>query len=109
LILLDTNIFLEVLLDRGKADECEALLKRVAAGEEEATVSHFSIHAIEAIIGRGEGLPAFLQSVESSLGLTVQETDTSDELAISLLSKSLNRDFDDTLQYFLAKKTGASG
>ena len=95
LILLDTNIFLELLMDRDKAGDCEALLERV-----------FSLHAVEAVIGEGDGLLDFLRNVENSLGLSVHDTDVSDEIAISLLSKTLGRDFDDSLQYYLAKKLG---
>jgi predicted nucleic acid-binding protein len=106
LILLDTNIFLELLMDRDKAGDCEALLERVSTGEREAVVSHFSLHAVEAVIGEGDGLLDFLRNVENSLGLSVHDTDVSDEIAISLLSKTLGRDFDDSLQYYLAKKLG---
>ncbi|MDG6925564.1 MAG: type II toxin-antitoxin system VapC family toxin [Nitrososphaerota archaeon] len=106
LILIDTNVFLEVLLDQKKAGECKALLKKVSAGELEAVVSHFTVHAVEAQIGSGPGLVEFLRTIENSLGLSVHDTDLSDEIAASLLARSLGRDFDDSLQYYLAKKLG---
>jgi predicted nucleic acid-binding protein len=106
LILLDTNIFLELLMDRNKAGDCAALLEKVSTGEREAVVSHFSLHSVEAVIGEGDGLLDFLRNVENSIGLSVHDTDVSDEIAVSLLSKTLGRDFDDSLQYYLAKKLG---
>ena len=80
LILLDTNIFLELLMDRDKAGDCEALL-RGSRRRAEAVVSHFSLHAVEAVIGEGDGLLDFLRNVENSLGLSVHDTDVSDEIA----------------------------
>jgi uncharacterized protein len=106
LILLDTNIFLELLLDQSKASDCETLLDEISTGEREAVVSHFSLHAVEALMDDREKLLGFLRDVENSDGLSVHETDVADEISIALLSKTLNRDFDDSLQYYLAKKLG---
>lgn len=78
MILIDTNVFLEVLLDQRKAADCKALLKKVSTGEKEAVVSHFSVHAVEALIGDGSGLLDFLRNVENSLGLSVHDTDLSE-------------------------------
>ncbi len=104
--LLDTNIFLELLLDQKRAAECERLLELVSKGTVEAVVTHFTVHAIEAYLGGGKSLEAFLRNLEHSLGLFVHETNISDEIAISLISKKIDRDFDDTLQYYVAKKLG---
>lgn len=109
MILIDTNIFLELIYDQEKASDCEALLNMVSNGEEEAAVSHFSIHAVEALIGgRDVRLVDFLRDVENSRGLSVHETNLSDEIAACLLSKNTKLDFYDSLQYYLAKKIGAS-
>ncbi len=107
MILIDANIFLEVLLDRKKAHECEALLNRVSKGEEQAVVSYFSIHGIESFMGSGRALTEFLQNLAASRGLSIQQADLSEEIAVSLLFVSIRRDFDDSLQYYLAKKTGS--
>lgn len=109
MILIDTNIFLELIYDQEKASDCEALLNVVSNGEEEAVASHFSIHAVEALIGGREGhLVDFLRDVENSRGLYIHETNLSDEIAACLLSRNTKLDFDDSLQYYLAKKIGAS-
>jgi predicted nucleic acid-binding protein len=106
LILLDTNIFLELLLDQKRAGECESLLELVSTGRVEAAVSHFTVHAVEAALGGGKNLDAFLRNLEHSVGLYVYDTNISDEIAVSLISKKIDRDFDDTLQYYVAKKLG---
>jgi predicted nucleic acid-binding protein len=102
--LLDTNIFLELLLDQKRAGECERLLEFVSKGTIEAVVTHFTVHAIEACLGSGKNLEAFLRNLQHFLGLFVYDTNISDE--ISLVSKKIDRDFDDTLQYYVAKKLG---
>jgi predicted nucleic acid-binding protein len=53
LILLDTGVFLELLLGQKKAPECEELLASISEGKTEAVVTHFTAHAVEAVLGRG--------------------------------------------------------
>ncbi len=106
-MLLDTNIFLELLLDQKRANECENLLELVSRGRMEAVVTHFTVHAIEAALGSGKNLDVFLRNLEHSVGLYVYDTSVSEEIAISLISKKIDRDFDDAVQYYVAKKLGA--
>ncbi len=107
MIVLDTNIFLELLLDQKRAGDCEDLLELVSRGEIEATVTHFAVHAVEAALPSGENLETFLRNLEHSVGLYVYDTNLSEEMAAALISKKIRRDFDDTLQYYVAKKLGA--
>ncbi len=108
MILIDTNIFLEVLLGGSRSRECEELLGKVAAGELEGVVTHFSIHSIEAIVGRKVNvITQFLQTIDQTQGLSVYDTSLADEVAAAMLMKASRRDFDDTLQLFVAKKLGA--
>lgn len=107
MILLDTNIFLELLLDQKRAAECESLLELVSKGEMEAAVTHFAVHAVEAALVSGENLERFLRNLEHSMGLYIYDTNLSEEMAAALISKKISRDFDDTLQYYVAKKLGA--
>jgi predicted nucleic acid-binding protein len=109
LILLDTNVFLEVLLRRKDAVKCKELLDRLSRGELEGVVTHFTIHSIEALIGKHQGdTVSFLRAVEQTSGLFVYDTTVADEVAVSLLSEKIGRDFDDALQYYVAKKLGAN-
>ncbi len=107
MILLDTNIFLELQLGRERAADCEELLNATSTGKIEATATHFAIHAVEAILRNNKALTTFLRNLENSQGLYIYETSIADEIATAMLSKSLKRDFDDTLQYYTAKKLGA--
>lgn len=97
------------MLKQEKSNDCEKFLNSVATGDIEATITRFSIHAIEAILKNPEHTTNFLHNVNSSIGLVVYDTDTSDEIAISLLMKEVKLDFDDTLQYYVARKIGAEG
>ena len=106
-MLLDTNIFLELMLGQKRAPECERLLEAVSKGEREATVTHFSIHAMEAILGSGKGLTSLLRNLETSQGLYVYETSVSEEAAVGLITLERKLDFDDALQYYVARKIGA--
>lgn len=106
MILLDTNIFLELLLDQTKAAECENLLEQVSRGEGEAVVTHFTVHAVEASLPDKVSLETFLRNLEHSVGLYVYDTNLSEEMAAALLSEKMGLDFDDALQYYVAKKLG---
>lgn len=106
MLLVDTNIFLELFLGQEKAEECEKFLQKISNGELEAVVSKFTIHAIEAILRNSELILAFLRNVQGSLGLNVYETSMEDEMAASMLMDKIKLDFDDAVQYYLAKKLG---
>ena len=107
MLLIDTNVFLELMLGRERADECERFLDKVSSGELEAAVSKFTVHAVEALLNDPNLTHAFLRNVQNSLGLSVYETSLDDEIATSMLMDKLKLDFDDALQYYIAKKLGA--
>lgn len=107
LILLDTNIFLELLLDQKRAAECETLLEHIATGKMEAAITHFAVHAVEAVLEDSKTLVTFLANLEHSAGMLIYDTTLSDEMAAALISRKIDLDFDDALQYYVAKKLGA--
>jgi len=106
MLLVDTCIFLELLLNQSRAQECREFLDKIARGELEAIVTTFTIHAIEAIINEADTILSFLRNIMASKGLYVYITTISDEIAASILMGKIKRDFDDTLQYYVAKKLG---
>lgn len=106
MILLDTNIFLELLLDQKRATECEELLQLISKGKTEAAVTHFAVHAVEAAIGDPKSLATFLGNLEHSAGLSIYDTNLSDEMAAALITQKIGLDFNHTLQYYVAKKLG---
>jgi predicted nucleic acid-binding protein len=110
LILVDTNIFLELLLGRKRVPECQRLLQALSRGEMEgwspASPSTPSRRPW-AGGGGGDALTTFLRNLERSVGLYVYDSDISDETAAGLLAEKIERGFDDSLQYYVARKLGA--
>jgi hypothetical protein len=51
-------------------------------------------------------LATSLANLEHSVGLSIYDTNLSDEIAAALISRKIGLDFDDTLQYYVAKKLG---
>jgi len=106
MLMVDTNIFLELFLGQEKADECENLLQKISSGELEAIVSKFTLHAIEAILNNPELTLTFLRNIQGSLGLNVYDTNIEEEMAAAMLMDKAKLDYDDALQYYIAKKFG---
>lgn len=104
MILLDTNIFLEMFLKQDRAAQCEHLLDGISEGELEAVVTRFSVHAVEEILGKAETASIFLRNLERSTGLVVYDTGNADIIATTIVQQKTKLDFDDALQYFVAKK-----
>ncbi|VVB94131.1 PIN domain protein [uncultured archaeon] len=108
--LIDTNIFLELLLNRAFKNDCARLLKEVEIGNLEVYVSSFSIHSIEVILSnfnKEKELKIFLGSIIDFEGLFVYTTNLEEELeAIEETENGL--DFDDALQSFVTKRLKAS-
>ena len=106
-ITVDTSVFIELLLDQDKAKESGSLLNAIAQDRLEAVVSHFAVHAIEAMLP-SQKLSSFLKDVETSKGLTVYETTISDEQSVAILSGKIGLDFYDSIQYYVAKRTSSA-
>ena len=107
--LIDTNIFLEILLAQEKKDECIALLKEIENDHISAAVTKFSIHSIEVIMGNfrmTDELRIFLESLSELKSLHIYTTNISDEInAIDEMEMGL--DFDDALQVSAARALNA--
>ncbi len=109
MFLIDTNIFLELALDQEKAEDCASFLTAVSDGTVEAIVTHFTVHAVETSIGKGNRLTEFLRNIESSHGLRVSDASISEEVSIAVLAEKVGKlDFEDAVQYFVAKKSDSS-
>jgi len=107
-ITIDTSIFVEMMLGQKRAQESKSLLDAVAQGEVNAVLSHFTLHALEAMISSQKKLSEFLKNVETTKGLDVFDTTLSDEQSIAVLSEKLGLDFDDSVQFYVAKRTNSS-
>ena len=103
--LIDTNIFLEILLEQEKSKECEALVNK-AIQSSGFYISSFTIHSIEVIMLRNNKineLMEFLSDINQSKIIRI-ESDTEDELNALNSMKNLKLDFDDSLQFCLCEK-----
>jgi predicted nucleic acid-binding protein len=104
--LIDANIFLEVIFRREYWPASMQFLNRVAAGHSTAFISAFELHGIEALLSHRNqftALDRFLRGVESSRGLSVYYSTVREEHEALQYTKQFSLDFDDSLQYAIAK------
>jgi len=74
MFLIDTNIFLEVMLARSRRTACIAFLESVKAGRDKAAVTDFTIYSVMIILesqGKLRELNRFLRSLSAYKGLTL--------------------------------------
>lgn len=112
MFLIDTNIFLEVMLARAKRKACIEFLNAVKTGREKAAVTDFTIYSIMIILdglGKLQELDRFVRSFSAYKGLTLYATSVEDKLEAVKLAMNLEFDVDDAIQYASAKSLGAKG
>jgi len=100
--LIDTNIFLEVLLSRARKAESKKLLGSLGAGKSTGIVTDFAIHSIIVVMDglkRLNELKIFLSSLIAYKGLHVYSTTIADEARAVELALKQNLDMDDAIQY----------
>ena len=103
--LVDTNIFLEVLLSQAKKEECEKLLEQFKKGKKLAVMTDFTVHSIIVTMysyERLEGLKVFLSSLTSYKGLRIYPTELKNEIRATELTTQNKLDMDDAIQYAIA-------
>lgn len=104
-LLMDTNIFLEVILEQEKAEEAQALLAKTE--EHELFISDYSLHSIGVLLFRRRQHEVFGQFVKDmmlSAGLIMISLPGKDMEAIIDAARRFNLDFDDAYQYVAAEK-----
>jgi len=102
MFLIDTNIFLEVLLAREKKEDCKRSLRLLRDGEEKAIVTDFAVHSIIVVMDGLNELRSFLLSLIAYTGLQIRHTTLSEEVGATELALNLNLDMDDAIQYSTA-------
>ena len=103
--LVDTNIFLEVLLSRAKKEECKNFLKSLRDGEKTGMVTDFTIHSIIVIMSnfnKLNELKTFLLSLTAYKGLHLYSTTIADEVKAVEIATKQDLDMDDAIQYSTA-------
>ena len=110
--LIDTNIFLEVLLAQKRKKEAKKFLQYVRDSIITAYFSRFSLYSIELLLTKlklFDELTTFLIAIKKFKGLRIISTTPTDDLLIVKIIKNTSLDFDDALQYYLVKKYNLDG
>jgi len=108
--LVDTNIFLEVLLSKARKEECKKFLRSLMDGKESGIVTDFTIHSIIVImdgLNRLGELKTFLLSLRAYKGLHTYATTITDEVKATEIVTERGLDTDDAIQYSSAHSANA--
>lgn len=100
--LIDTNIFLEVLLSQERKESCKSLLRLLRDGKRTGLITDFTIHSIIVIMDglkKLDELRKFLLSLTAYKGLYIYYTTLPDEVKAVDLAAENNLDMDDAIQY----------
>jgi hypothetical protein len=103
-LLLDTNIFLEVLLGQERAADAQRLL---SASEHELFVSDFGLHSIGLLLLRRKQhdvLRHFLKDVLARVGVGMLGLTAGELSSVIEPSQRFGLGFDDAYQYALAER-----
>lgn len=104
-LLLDTNVFLEILLEQEQASKARFLLSR--SDDHEFFISDFSVHSIGLLLFRRnqhQTFQLFLKDVLLTTGTSLLSMGVVDMDSIVAAAQSFNLDFDDAYQYVAAEK-----
>jgi uncharacterized protein len=107
LYLLDTNIFLELLLGQKEAGSVQALLS--TKNPEEMGISDLAFHSIGIILYQKNAAPLFSDFVRDLFGeggIPILALGSEDMKRLEHVSLAFSLDFDDAYQYVVAEKFG---
>jgi len=99
--LLDTNIFLEILLGQDNKEKCKQFL---ISNQNSISISDFSLHSIGVILFRNKKIDtykSFIKDIIPKIKILSLPSNEYQELAKS--QAKLKLDFDDLYQYCIAK------
>lgn len=106
-LLIDTNVFLEVILAQEKAEEARDLLSKIE--EHEFFISDYSLHSIGLLLFRRKQhdvFQQFLTDMISNAGVEMIALLAKDMEAVINAARKFNLDFDDAYQYVAAEQYG---
>ena len=106
-LLLDTNIFLEVILDQERANEARTLLSEIEGHE--FFISDYSLHSIGLLLfrrGQHEVFRQFLKDMILGVGVAVIALSAKETEGLIQVAQRFGLDFDDAYQYAVAKRYG---
>jgi predicted nucleic acid-binding protein len=105
--LIDTNVWLERLLDQERSEEVGAFLHAIPSNQ--LFITDFAFHSIALILVRlnqTEGLRKFVRDIFIEGAVTLLHSNPNDIESILVTIKSFDLDFDDAYQYVLAEHHG---
>jgi len=104
-LLLDTNIFLEVILDQERANEARTLLSEIEGHE--FFISDYSLHSIGLLLfrrGKHEVFRQFLRDMILGVGVAVIALSAQEMESLIEAAQRFGLDFDDAYQYAVAER-----
>jgi len=103
--LVDTNVWLERLLDQARSEEVGEFLSRTPS--EHLFVTDFAFHSIGVVLSGLNRLEALLRFVQDAFvdgAVTMIHLNPEDSQRIAQVVAQFNLDFDDVYQYVAAEK-----
>ena len=100
-MLIDANIFLEVLLEQQLSKKCKEILEKIQTGENKAFVSTFTIDAIALLMNRykipSEKIILFLNSLFNYKGLVIYNVTMKDRIDSVYFMDKYKLDYEDAI------------
>jgi uncharacterized protein len=106
-LLIDTNIFLEILLEQSRAEEAKELLRKV--DRHDFFISDFALHSVGLLLLRQrkpEVFRSFLSDMISNAGIIQLGLSPLEMEEVIEASRNFRLDFDDAYQYAVAERYG---
>jgi predicted nucleic acid-binding protein len=104
-LFIDTNIFLEVILEQEKVEDAKTLLSKME--EHDFFISDFSLHSIGLLFFYRKQQDIFQQFIKDMIadtGILITSLSVDDMESVVKVSQKFNLDFDDAYQYVVAEK-----
>lgn len=103
--LVDTNVWLERLLDQARSGEVGSFLDSISS--EHLFITDFAFHSISVVmskLNRGDALLRFVQDAFIDGSVALIHLEPEDTQSILNVTERFNLDFDDAYQYTAAEK-----
>ncbi|MCT7951612.1 PIN domain-containing protein [Ancylothrix sp. C2] len=104
MFLVDTNVFLEVLLQQQRADEAQRFLLNAPVGS--IHITDFRLYSIGILLVRRNLGDVFELFVEDMAAMRLVRLNLEELASLGETARNLNLDFDDAYQYVLAQRRG---
>jgi hypothetical protein len=104
MFLVDTNVFLEVLLQQQRADEAQTFLLNAPPGS--LHITDFSLYSIGILLVRRNLTEVFELFLQDMAAMRLVRLNLEELATLAETARNLNLDFDDAYQYVVAESRG---